>query len=375
MSTIARIEITHHQLPLDPPFTAAWDPVPRTKFPATIVRVFDDQGRFGVGSGDAMHGFDGFARWFIGEDPLDLDRHSAVLSNIDFHAGRPWPLDVALRDLAGKIRGEPIWRLLGGREDRVRAYASTGVHRPAREMVQVARHALDAGFAALKLRMGRANIEDDFAVVSAVRDAAGDALELMVDCNQGWRMPWDVREPWDLERASAVVARLAGERLYWIEEPLHRGDWAGYAELRRRFSTRIAGGELTREPYEFAQLLSMECLDVFQPDCVLTMGIGGLRELARSVIDAGHMFTPHTWGNGIGLMANLQLVAAAGGGPFVEFPFDPPDWTAARRDFMLTRPIEMDGEGRITLPRGPGLGIELDEAALAQTLTGGTTFA
>ena len=94
MSTIARIEISHHRLPLDPPFPAAWDPQPRKWFPATVVRVYDDAGRVGIGSGDAMYGFADHAHHFLGEDPLELDRHAAVLANVDFHAGRPWPLGV-----------------------------------------------------------------------------------------------------------------------------------------------------------------------------------------------------------------------------------------------------------------------------------------
>ena len=89
---------------------------PRTRFPATIVQVHDDAGHVGVGSGDAMYGFADFERYFIGEDPLDLDRHAAVLANVDFHAGRPWPLDVALWDLAGQIHDRPVWSLMGGRD-------------------------------------------------------------------------------------------------------------------------------------------------------------------------------------------------------------------------------------------------------------------
>jgi L-alanine-DL-glutamate epimerase-like enolase superfamily enzyme len=343
-------------------------------FPATIVRVHDAAGRCGIGSGDAMYGFADFARWFIGEDPLDLDRHNAVLANIDFHAGRPWPVDVALWDLAGKIRGEPVWKMLGARHAGVRAYASSGVLRPPAEMADIARRAVARGFPALKLRFGRPRLEDDFASVRAVRDAIGDALELMVDCNQGWRMPWDTRAPWDVAFAVDVARRLENERLYWIEEPLHRGDWRGYAELRRQTATRIAGGELTREPYEFRQMLDMGCLDVYQPDCVSVMGIGGLRALARDVEAAGCIFTPHTWGNGIGLMANLQLTAGVADAPFIEYPFDPPEWTPARRDYVLAKPIEPDGDGWLTLPDAPGLGIELDEDALARTLTGGTTY-
>ena len=106
MSRITSIEISHHQLPLDPPFPASWDPVPRELFPCTIVRVHDDEGRVGIGSGDAMHGFADFARYFVGQDPLDLERHHTILSNIGFHArGRPvFNRTVSLRDTWANIQ-------------------------------------------------------------------------------------------------------------------------------------------------------------------------------------------------------------------------------------------------------------------------------
>ncbi len=374
MGAITRIEISHHRLPLDPPFAAAWDPRPRTHFPATIVRVHDDQGHVGVGSGDAMYGFADYEAWFIGEDPLDLDRHGAVLANIGFHAGRPWPLDVALWDLAGQITDRPTWQMVGGKDRRVRAYASSGIRRPAAEMVDVARRVHELGFPALKVRLDAEDAAVTLDAVRAIRDALGDALELMVDCNQGWRMPWDTRPPWELDRATAVATELAAERVYWIEEPLDRGDYAGLAELRRRVDVRVAGGELTREPYEFAELLRHDCLDVFQPDCCCTQGITGLRRLAADVVAAGKVFTPHTWGNGIGLLANAHLTAGTVGAPFLEFPFDPPEWTTARRDFLLTETVEVDGEGWITLSDRPGLGCNLDEDALARTASSAATF-
>lgn len=374
MTAIVRIEISHHRLPLDPPFVASWDPRPRTHFPATVVQVHDDAGRVGVGSGDAMYGFADYESYFIGEDPLELERHAAVLANIEFHAGRPWPLDVALWDLAGKIADRPVWELLGGRVGSVRTYASSAVHRPIADMVEVARRVTDLGFPALKVRFGRADLADDVAVVRAIRDAIGDSIELMVDCNQGWRMPWDVRAPWGVDVATSVGAELAAERVSWMEEPLHRGDYDGMAELRRRVDVPIAGGELTREPYEFAEMLRRDCLDVFQPDCVCTQGITGLRRLAADVAAAGRVFTPHTWGNGIGLLANAQLVAGTVGAPFLEFPFDPPEWTTARRDFLLTETVEVDGDGWITLPERPGLGCTLDDAMLARTASATATF-
>jgi len=374
MSVITKIQITHHRLPLDPPFPASWDTRPRTHFPATIVRVFDDAGRCGVGSGDSMYGFADYESYFIGQDPLNIDRHAAVLSNIEFHAGRPWPLDLALWDLNGKIKGEPVWKMLGGFSNKIRAYASSGVHRSIPEMVQVATRTVALGFPALKVRFGRPNLDDDLAVVKAIRDALGTSLELMVDCNQGWRMPWDVAAPWTLDHATQVAKVLEANDVYWMEEPLHRGDYDGMTELRKRVKIRIAGGELTREPYEFRELLKRGCFDVFQPDVVCTQGITGLAKLAREVAAAGKIFTSHTWGNGIGMMGNLHVTAGTVGAPFIEFPFDPPEWTTKRRDYIMTETIEADGEGWIHLSDEPGLGITLNEEVLAKTASAQATF-
>ena len=374
MATIARIEITHHQLPLDPPFPASWDTRPRTQFPATIVRVFDDQGRCGVGSGDAMYGFADYERYFIGQDPLDVDRHAAVISNIEFHAGRQWPLDLALWDLKGKIQGEPVWKMLGGFDNEIRAYASSGVHRSITDMVEVAKRVRSLGFPALKVRFGRPKLDDDLAVVKAIRSELGSSLELMVDCNQGWRMPWDTATPWNVDHATSVANVLEEHGVYWMEEPLHRGDYAGMAELRKRVGIRIAGGEMTREPYEFRELLERGCFDVFQPDAVCSQGITGLAKLAFEVQKAGKIFTPHTWGNGIGVMANLHLTAGTVGAPFIEFPFDPPEWSTARRDYILNETIEADGDGWIHLSDEPGLGITLNEDVLKQTASRQATF-
>jgi len=85
-------------------------------------------------------------------------------------------------------------------------------------------------------------------------------------------------------------------------------------------------------------------------------------------------FTPHTWGNGIGLAANLHLTAGAGNASFIEFPYDPPEWSITRRDFVLQTPIEPDAQGWLVLDESPGLGLALDEDALRATLASGSTW-
>ena len=151
MMQITSIEIHHYRLPLDPPFYAAWDPRPRSSHTATIVRVRAGDYE-GVGSGDAMLGFAGHEYLFVGHDPFDIERHVHILDNLQFMYGRMWPLEVALWDLMGKISGQPLWKLMGGRSNQVRLYASCGERRPAAERAESARRLRDQGYPALKIR-------------------------------------------------------------------------------------------------------------------------------------------------------------------------------------------------------------------------------
>jgi L-alanine-DL-glutamate epimerase-like enolase superfamily enzyme len=364
---IASIAVTRHRLPLDPPFHASWDPSPRTAFEATLVRVATDTGLVGFGSGDAMLGFAGHEHLFIGQDPLAIERHWRILANLDFHYGRCWPLDLALWDLAGKILAQPCWRLLGGAASRVRLYASSGALREPEAMADAAEATLAAGFAALKIRFRRCDWRDDLAGLEAVRSRVGDALTLMVDCNQGWRMPWDTDPAWRLKDALGLARELERLGVYWMEEPLDRADYAGMTALRRATGLRIAGGEMTREPSAFRELFARECLDVVQPDVALVGGITGGRRLAHLAEAAGVVFTPHTWTNGLGLVANAHLVAGLGCAPFLEFPFDPKGWTLDRRDFLLAEPVAAAPGGYLELGDTPGLGVSIDEARAAAT--------
>ncbi|WP_026380486.1 mandelate racemase/muconate lactonizing enzyme family protein [Afifella pfennigii] len=364
---IAAINVSHHRLKLDPPFRPSWDFSPRHHFDATVVRVTTDEGHEGVGSGDAMLGFEGHEHLFLGEDPLRLERHFRLLSNIQFHGGRCWPLDLALWDLAGKITGQPVWKLLGGRCDRIPAYASSATLRDDAEMAETAARFHGAGFAAMKVRFHRPDWREDIAALQAARDVVGDRLTLMVDCNQGWRMAHDDAPPWSFKDALAVARELERLGVYWMEEPLFRGDAAGMRRLSDATDIRIAGGEMNRELHEFRALIEGRCLDVLQPDAALVGGITGLRRVAVMAEEAGLVFTPHTWTNGLGLIANAHLTAGLAAAPFIEYPFDPPEWSLQRRDFMLCEPVGLQ-DGMLVLSEKPGFGVELDEERLERSL-------
>src|SRR5262249_54428350 len=157
---------------------------------------------------------------FVGRDPAEIERHHTVLSHLDFHYGRCWPLDLALWDLIGKIEGEPCWKLLGGASNRIRAYASSGVLRGPAAMADAAVRARGAAFAAMKVRFHRGDGRDATRALEPVRGRVGERLGLMADCNQGWRMPWDTEPPWTLREALPVARELERLGAFWMEEPL-----------------------------------------------------------------------------------------------------------------------------------------------------------
>jgi L-alanine-DL-glutamate epimerase-like enolase superfamily enzyme len=359
MPQIDAIDIRHYRLPLDPPFNASWDPRPRTTHGTTVVRVRAGEYE-GVGSGDAMLGFAGHEHLFIGHDPFDIERHVHILDNLKFMYGRMWPLEIALWDLMGKISGQPLYKLLGGRSAQVPLYASCGERKAAAERAESALRLRAAGFPALKLRFHAPNPQEDLEVVRAVRDAIGTDMHILVDANQGWQMPWDSSAPWDFKTALWMADALHELGVFWLEEPLHRHDYRGLAALRKRARLRIAGGEGNRDFAEQREYLKHGSLDVYQADVVWSTGILRATQLAREVQSDGCIFTPHTWGDGLVVLANLHVFAAVSSAPFVEWPYDPPGWTYERRDFILPVPMQPSAPGRFMLTDAPGLGVMMD---------------
>jgi L-alanine-DL-glutamate epimerase-like enolase superfamily enzyme len=152
-----------------------------------------------------------------------------------------------------------------------------------------------------------------------------------------------------------------------MEEPLAGTDLRGLAALRASGpGVRIAGGEMTRTFDDSLAALDADAFDVYQPDVVLAAGMSRTRTLAELALARNRWFTPHTWTNGLGLLANLHVAAGVGGGPFIEFPYDPPGWTTDRRDAFLAEPVCPDGDGMLRVPTAPGLGATLDEDAIAR---------
>ncbi|HKI92611.1 MAG TPA: mandelate racemase/muconate lactonizing enzyme family protein [Gaiellaceae bacterium] len=366
MIRIAAIETRRYVFPLDPPLHVAWDPEPRLRQEATVVVVRSDDGVEGYASGDALPDRALLERLLVGVDPFRTEHVRAVCETVDFHHGRPWTVEVAVWDLVGRALGVPCAQLLGGRNESILAYASTCERVPAEERVRRAVALRDAGVRALKLRFHHADWREDVAVVEAVRDAVGTGVELMVDANQGWRMPGDTVTLWDVPTAAQCARALEPLGVYWFEEPLPTADVEGYRALRRLTALRIAAGEMVRSAAEARDLVVRGGVDVIQADVVLAGGISGCRRVAALADLHGRAWSPHTWSNGLGLVANLHLALAVSTVPFVEVPSDPPGLEAARRDWLLPSPVEIAPDGTIAPPPGPGLGVVPDFDVLEQ---------
>jgi L-alanine-DL-glutamate epimerase-like enolase superfamily enzyme len=362
---IESLEVRRYGVALDPPLRAAWDPEPRTRSEAALAIVRADDGTAGYASGDELPDAPLLERLLVGLDPRRTEVVREVCESVDFHGGRPWIAEAAVWDLVARAHGEPLWRLLGGRSERIVAYASSAEPVGPEERARRVADLRDRGVRAVKLRFHHADWRDDVAVVEAVRDAVGRDVELMVDANQGWRMAGDRAPRWDVPTAIQCARALEPLGVYWLEEPLPTADVDGYARLRAGTSLRIAAGEMVRSAAEARELVLRGGVDVVQPDAVLAGGVGGCVRIAALAGLCGRMFSPHTWSNGLGLLVNLHVALAVSTCPFLEVPLDPPAWSAATRDWLLGgATVEIAPDGTVAAPPGPGLGAEPDLAAL-----------
>jgi L-alanine-DL-glutamate epimerase-like enolase superfamily enzyme len=367
---IEAVEARRYAYPIDPPLQVAWDPLPRTGQEATLVIVRSDEGVEGYASGDALPDCELLEQLVVGLDPRRTHVIHEICETVDFHGSRPWTLEVAVWDLVGRALGVSCCTLLGGRSERLLAYASSCERVDGDERVRRCRALRDAGVRAVKIRLDSERWQEDVEVLEQVRTELGADLELMVDANQGWRMPGDRTARWDVATAASCARKLERLDVYWLEEPLRTDDVAGYAALRKRTDLRIAAGEMVRSAHEARDLLLEGGVDVVQCDAVLAGGFEGCRKVASLADLNGRAWSPHTWSNGYGLLANLHAALAFSTVPYLEVPLDPPGWTAERRDWLLPAPLELAASGTIAPPEGAGLGVVPDLDRLEQWRVG-----
>ena len=346
----------------------------------TLIRVRSSDGAFGFGScftsGQLVAGAVELL-WPLlrGESAQEPERVSETLRQSSFWQGRGGSvehaisgIDIALWDLFGKVCGQPVSRLLGGNyRSSIKPYGSILFDEPdalRKSLEQV----VVRGFRAIKMGwrpFGRRDRQFDEVLVSVARKTVGDEIELMVDAG-GSEQFW----PHGLNWARNTAEMLADYNITWFEEPLPPDDLEGYAELTRVSPTPIAGGEVLTRRQSFQPWIERRAVDILQPDCTKNGGLSESRKIAWMAYDHNVQLVPHGWNTAVGLAADLQLSAALPVARYVEY-LTP----CAYIEELVAAPFQLDSEGCLKIPDGPGLGIEIDERQLKRFCANQVKFA
>lgn len=272
-------------------------------------------------------------------------------------------IDIALMDLKGRHLGVPAATLLGGAvRTSVDAYA-TGTYRrgsgdPLDYIVEEVKGYVREGFKAVKLKIGF-GVAEDAALIRAVRKAVGPHIGLMLDANHGF----------DALEAIALGRAVADLDIGWFEEPVVPDDLDSYVEVRRSQPIPVAGGECDMTRWGFREVFMRRAMDIVQPDTCAAGGLSECKKIADMAAAFGVRYVPHVWGTGIGLAASLQLLAALPDVPPRHTPRQPIlEFDRSEHPFrqaVLATPIEHEN-GRVAIPMGPGLGIEVDREGIAR---------
>jgi D-galactarolactone cycloisomerase len=349
------------------PLEQAWEMGIGTAFrrDELLVLVHTDEGITGIGSSYHAHAAMAVkgvidhkvAPTAIGENPLAIQQvweklfYSSVYlgsAGVQALAG----IDIALWDILGKVTGQPVAALLGGGGvEKMAAYVgcqSLG-HKAPDALQAEAKSYVNQGYKALKIR-GGAGIPQDVAAMTAVREAVGDDVDLMIDFNARYSWP----------EAIELSKKLAAVNCFWIEDPFdftitnHHDD---VGRLRNLGLTPISSGGNLYSRFDYRNLLERGGVDYVTPDAVKAGGISECLKIIAMASANETVVALHTL-NGLGQVANVHLAAAipAHVRGYVEWDPTTPN---ELRDTMLTNPIKVEN-GDLYVPTGPGLGTELD---------------
>jgi D-galactarolactone cycloisomerase len=339
-----------------------------------LVKITDQEGRYGWGegygpAGVVEAGIRFLAPFVIGQDPLQVEaiwqhmyRRSVDYARRGVLLASLSALDIALWDLRGKILGQPISVLLGGRRrEQIKVYA-TGMYFVEgadleKTLAEEAKTYVDQGYQAVKMKVGL-GVEADLRNVQAVRQAIGADIQLMVDANHAYSR----------SEAASLARKIEGLDINFFEEPLSPEDYEGYQELRTRTDIPIAAGECEYLCAGFRHLMVGNCVDIAQPDICAA---GGLTEVKRIVSLAntfGVNVIPHSWGTGIAFAAGLHLVSTLDVVPGrldMPEPMLEMDRTENPLRDRLTVPRFEAIDSKVPVPNQPGLGVDVDPGLLS----------
>ena len=258
-------------------------------------------------------------------------------------------VDVALWDIVGKVRGVPLYQLLGGKvRDKVPVYATALYPEEPAQVARRARGFADQGFHGVKIKVGF-DLDQDIRIVRAVRQELGKDFVVMTDANQGY----------SLEVGIKAAQAFADAGAFWLEEPLFVEDIAGHAILRERGNTPIAVGENLNMTSAFENFILRGAVDFIQPDVARAGGVTEVRKIAALASQHKVPVSFHTWGDAVALAASVHLSAAIENCIVMEldYTYNP------LREELLHEPIKFEN-GYLIPSDKPGLGIELAQNAL-----------
>jgi len=279
-------------------------------------------------------------------------------------------VDIALWDILGKASNQPVWRLLGGFARPLRAYASSGYYRrdySTNDLAADVSAARAAGYRGYKMKVGniasavhadvlhdtplRVTMKEDFARVRAARDALGSDLDLMCDATTSL----------DARTAMTYADEFEGVGVRWFEEPTQPENIAGCSELARRTRIPIAGFETETSKFNFAALMDAGAIQMVQPDVIQVGGITEARKIAAYAQMRHLSFSSKNYSTAVSLAACLNLLYALPNADYFECDMDPSPW----RDQFLRTPLFTLDDGMVQPFDRAGLGLDIDESALA----------
>jgi L-rhamnonate dehydratase len=337
-----------------------------------VVEIFTDNGLAGTGNAAlspqvSKQVVDLYLKpVLIGADPWDIERLWQHMYRKTIAFGRKGigmaaisAVDIGLWDILGKSAKQPVYRLLGGRtKSRIPVYASRLYSSPLDQLAAEANRYKQEGYNAMKLRFGwgpidgAAGMRKNVDLVQTVRETVGDDIDVMADAYMGWT----------LDYAKRMLPLLEPFNLRWLEEPVIPDDVGGYAELRRRSSIPIAGGEHEFSLYGFRDLIDAKAVDYIQFDTNRVGGISQARKIAALAEAHSIPVIPHA-----GQMHNYHVVMASLNSPVAEY-FPVVDVEVGNELFWYIFKGEPKAkDGFIDLDESiPGLGLTIDEEALSQ---------
>jgi muconate cycloisomerase len=330
-----------------------------------LVRVTDDEGRVGWGETTTFHSVYGYDQKSLynvltdhlipavmGLDPRDrVALHQRMELAIPFNTMAKTGIDLATYDLAAQAAGAPIHALVGGaRVDRVPVVAVVDIVSPS-QAEEMARERLSKGYRVIKVKIG-VDARQDLQRVKAVRKAVGDGARIRVDGNQGY----------DRATAMGVFSRMEEIGLEWIEQPLAHWDLEGLHALCERLDTPVAVDESVHTPEDAMRVIRTGAADVVNIKVTKCGGIDRSQKIAAVCAAAG---VPCYVGGCIethpGVAASVHFYAAT---PNIVSSAELRAESAYVDDVAVSPLTEVDGA--IVVPRGPGLGVTVDEEKVAR---------